>query len=42
MWRMTLLHEMAHMALWPDRKHGKKFTAEMLRLAQLGAFDKLW
>jgi hypothetical protein len=40
--RMTLLHEMAHMKLWPDIRHGRKFNDEMLRLAQLGALKGLW
>jgi len=39
---MTLLHEMAHLSLYPHVKHGKKFNAEMLRIANRGGFDGLW
>ena len=35
-------HEMSHIKLHPYRKHGKKFNAEMLRLAEAGAFNDLW
>ena len=42
MWRMTLLHEMAHLKVWPYKKHGETFQRTMQRLAQLGAFAKLW
>lgn len=38
---ILLLHEMVHVKLW-DPKHGKKFQAEMHRLAEMGAFDDLW
>jgi hypothetical protein len=42
-WKLTLLHEMVHVKLWPrHKKHTKKFHSEMLRLAQLGAFNSLW
>lgn len=40
--RLTLLHEMAHLALWPYRKHGPRFEAEMRRLAKSGAMKGLW
>ena|ERR1700744_668168 len=40
--RMTLLHEMVHVALWPYNTHGARFEAEMLRLAAAGAFKGLW
>ena len=43
--RSTLLHEMAHVKLWessPNHQHGPVFQEEMLRLARLGAFEKLW
>lgn len=40
--KMTLLHEMCHLAIWPIKNHGKKWKAQMLRLAQEGAFDGLW
>ena len=39
---MTLLHEMAHMALWPYKGHDKRFEKEMQRLALAGAFKGLW
>lgn len=43
MWRFTLLHEMCHVKMYPDfLSHGKKFQQEMMRLANLGAFKKLW
>lgn len=41
-WKLTLLHEMAHVNLWPNKRHGKKFHEEMMRLAGLGAFTGLW
>jgi hypothetical protein len=42
-WRMTLLHEMCHLATPSARTHhGKEFQAKMLALAQQGAFNKLW
>lgn len=40
--KLTLLHEMAHISLWPYRWHGEKFQEEMQRLAQLGAFKRIW
>lgn len=39
---LNLLHEMAHVALFPYIQHGKKFDDEMLRLASRGAFDGRW
>ena len=42
MWKMVLLHEMAHLAVHPYPSHGAKFQAEMLRLATAGAFKGLW
>ena len=42
-WRFTLLHEMVHLSLPPNlADHGRRFQQEMLRLAQIGAFAKLW
>lgn len=41
----TLLHEMAHIALYEkDRRteHGPRWQSEMLRLAKQGAFRELW
>src|SRR5690348_14172497 len=40
--RLTVLHEMAHIHLYPYMKHGKKFQDEMIRLAVRGAFKGLW
>lgn len=40
--RLTLVHEMAHVKLFPDVRHGKKFQEEMVRLAIRGAFKNLW
>lgn len=39
--KWTLLHEMAHHATG-DWGHGKRFQAQMLRLAIMGAFKKIW
>ena len=41
-WRLTLLHEMVHIEVYPYKGHGKKFQQGMLRLAQVGAFKNLW
>ncbi len=40
--KMTLLHEMAHVKLWPVTTHGPQFQAEMQRLAAAGAMKGLW
>lgn len=40
--RIYLLHEMAHLKLFPLEGHGERFEAEMLRLANEGAFRGLW
>jgi hypothetical protein len=40
--RMTLLHEMAHVKLYPYLGHGKRFEEEMTRLALRGAMKGLW
>jgi hypothetical protein len=40
--KLVLLHEMAHVALWPYKKHGRLFEEEMLRLAKAGAMKNLW
>ena len=38
-----LLHEMCHVKLHPYGKHNRKiFDAEMLRIAQAGAFHNIW
>lgn len=41
-YKWALLHEMAHIKLHPYQKHGRKFDAEMMRLAQMGAFKDVW
>jgi hypothetical protein len=44
-WRIVLLHEMCHVALWrhhPKHNHGKVFKDEKHRIYALGALDKLW
>lgn len=38
----TLLHEMAHVKLYPWMKHGIRHDEELLRLAIRGAFKGLW
>lgn len=40
--RMTLLHEMVHLSLYPYLAHGPRFEAEMQRLAIAGAMKGLW
>jgi SprT-like family protein len=40
--RLSLLHEMCHVALFPNSTHGKKFKNEKRRVAMLGALDDLW
>ena len=40
--KFTLLHELAHIKLSPYLGHGEQFNAEMLVLAQKGAFNDLW
>lgn len=45
MWKLTLLHEMCHLKLWPKHPrsmHGKLFQEEMKRLANANAFKTLW
>ena len=39
---LTLLHEMVHVSLPLRIDHGKRFQAEMLRLAKKGAFKGKW
>ena len=40
--KLALLHEMVHVKLYPNFNHGRRFQNEMIRLAALGAFDRLW
>jgi hypothetical protein len=42
LWKITLLHEMAHLKVLPYWRHGAPFQAEMQRLAIAGAFRRLW
>jgi len=39
--RIALLHEMAHIKLWPYKKHGPSFDEEIQRLATIGAYKGL-
>jgi len=42
-WRLALLHEMAHAATNDETlHHGPRWRREMQRLAKAGAFNKLW
>lgn len=41
-WRMTLLHEQAHLLISPYRWHGQQFQMVMQGLAVSGAFRSLW
>lgn len=41
-WKMAIIHEQAHLKIGIDEGHNKKFHNEMLRLAHLGAFVRLW
>ncbi len=42
-WRLTLLHEMAHVETDSEHaSHGKRWLRVMHRLAKQGAFNKLW
>lgn len=40
--RLTLLHEMIHVKLFPYAKHGRKFEEEKMRLVMRGALKDLW
>lgn len=42
LWKWSLLHEMVHIRLYPNTNHGRRFQAEMLRLATMGAFREVW
>lgn len=44
-WKIILLHEMCHIALWPKHlhhEHGKLFKEEKKRIFLMGALDNLW
>lgn len=40
--KLTLLHEIAHIACGMEGDHGEPFQREMQRLAKLGALADLW
>jgi hypothetical protein len=40
--KMTLLHEMTHVELWPYCTHGPRFERRMQELAACGAMRGLW
>lgn len=42
MWRLTLLHEQAHLLNHPYWTHGVKFQNTMKALAGMGAMRTLW
>ena len=39
--KLTLLHEMLHVKLYPSKKHGKRFDAEIARLMTFKEIRKL-
>lgn len=39
--KLWLLHEMAHLKLWPYVTHGERFHQEQQRLAAIGAYKGL-
>ena len=39
--KIVLLHEMAHVSIWPIRKHGKGFKQVLERLWEAGAYRGL-
>lgn len=42
-WKLSLVHEMAHAATESElTEHGPRWLALMRRLARTGALDKLW
>lgn len=38
---ISLAHEMIHLLLWPYRRHGKRFNAEVARLVLAGMYKGL-
>ena len=43
-WKVLLLHEMTHVALWtkhPKHQHGRLFKEERARIFALGAYDQV-
>lgn len=41
-WQGTLIHELAHVSVYPCVNHGRKFQEEMKRLANRDAFKFIW
>lgn len=39
--QIVLLHEMAHIAVWPDETHGAAWDKEMRRLCRFKSYRKL-
>lgn len=39
--RITLLHEMVHVELWPERNHGKRYQRRIDELYKAGAYRGL-
>lgn len=40
-WRICLIHEMAHLHLWPYEKHGEQWDREIVRLTKYKSYRKL-
>jgi hypothetical protein len=42
LWHFALIHEMNHLYVGRNKKHGPEFQKGMMRLARLQAFKTLW
>ena len=40
-WRLCLIHEMAHLHLWPYQHHGDAWDREIIRLTKYKSYRKL-
>lgn len=40
-WRICLIHEMAHLHIWPYQFHGELWDREVLRLTKFKSYRKL-
>lgn len=40
-WRICLIHEMAHLHLWPYESHGEAWDREITRLTKFKSYRKL-
>jgi hypothetical protein len=40
-WRIALIHEMAHLHIWPYQRHGEQWDREIVRLCKYKSFRKL-